>query len=373
MNDTKLLIFPLDLDEADPVILMANSIGIPTIGASSAMSGPGSRAVDEFIRLPYITDPEFANAFGTALVEHGITAVFTPHQVVWRHFEQIMRSAPQRFRCALCGPDPISATSLKYARHDTWADQAVHARISEVISGSTPPRPALTRSCYAALHRLFLGAPGDTDEGKLLALCDIARLLPQGDLLEVGSLYGRSALALAYLAGRHRIGNVVCIDPWSARQLTDQGSEAAILDGERSIIDFERVFSIFLSSAAQVDNIGYIRATSENAHAVYQAARRAECLDSEELGRISLSQQLSLLHIDGNHRHDHVRRDIEIWSRYLAPGGWLLLDDYLWAFGDGPHRAGDALLGSALYDSAFVSGDTLFLRRTDNPTADVQS
>ena len=70
------------------------------------------------------------------------------------------------------------------------------------------------------------------------------------------------------------------------------------------------------------------------------------------------------MHIDANHRYDHVRRDIEIWSPYLAAGGWLLLDDYVWAFGDGPQRVGDELLGSPLYDSAFVSGDTLFLRRT---------
>ena len=365
MNDIRLLIFPLDLDDAEPVIRLANSVGIATIGASSAMSGPGAHAVGEFVRLPYITDPGFADAFATVLAERGITAVFAPHQVVWRHLEQLLRSAPERFRFTLCAPDPISATSLKFARHDAWADHAIHAWISEAISESKPPRAALTRSGYAALHRMFLGTPGDTDEGKLLALCDIVRLLPSGDMLEVGSLYGRSALALAYLAGRHQIGNVICVDPWSAQQLSDQGSQAAMLDGERLVIDLERVFEIFLSSAAQVDNLGYIRATSNNAHPIYQAAQRDGHLDSAMLGRIALAPQLSLLHIDGNHRYDHVRHDIETWSPHLAPGGWLLLDDYLWAFGDGPRRAGDELLSSPLYDSAFVCGDTLFLRRKD--------
>jgi hypothetical protein len=182
-------------------------------------------------------------------------------------------------------------------------------------------------------------------------------------MVEVGCLYGRSSLVLGFLAWRHDIGNLICVDPWRTDQLTDQGGQAVLLNTNRTIIDFESIFSIFLSTVAILENVGYIRATSEAAHSIYSAALRAGHLESPELGRITLSPRLSLVHIDGNHRYDHVRQDVALWSTHLAPGGWLLLDDYLWAFGDGPRRVGNELLESLLYDLAFVSGDTLFLRR----------
>ena len=40
MTDTRLLIFPLDLDDADPFIRVANMLGVEVVGASSAMAGP---------------------------------------------------------------------------------------------------------------------------------------------------------------------------------------------------------------------------------------------------------------------------------------------------------------------------------------------
>ncbi|MDP2253670.1 MAG: hypothetical protein Q8J60_05770, partial [Thiobacillus sp.] len=53
MNKTKILIFPLDIDDADTFIRVANALDIETVGASSAMAGPGEKAVDHFIRLPF--------------------------------------------------------------------------------------------------------------------------------------------------------------------------------------------------------------------------------------------------------------------------------------------------------------------------------
>lgn len=362
MDNNKLLIFPLDMDSADPFIRVATALGVKIIGASSAMTNPSDRAVNHFIRLPFVTDTDFDSALQEAIRQYGITTIFAPHQAVWRHLDTLLRTTPDRFRFALCEPDPLTATWRLFSRHENWSAAAQLSAIPEWIGGKTA-QPPLSRSCYAALHRQFLNTPGDSDEGKLQALCDIARLLPPGDLLEVGCLYGRSALALGYLAGRHRIGNLICIDPWNTAELTDQGTQAASLNIERAYIDLDQVFRIFLSTAAMLNNVGYIRKTSEAARPVYEAARHAGHLNSPELGSIALSPRLSLLHIDGNHRYDHVCKDIEIWSPYLAPGGWLLLDDYVWAFGDGPKRAGDELLNSPLYDTAFVSGDTLFLRR----------
>ncbi|TXI94650.1 MAG: class I SAM-dependent methyltransferase [Burkholderiaceae bacterium] len=362
MNQIKLLLFPLDMDECDAVIRVASAMGIEVIGASSAMDGPGKKNVDHFLKLPYVTEDGFDPAFEGALEEYGITTVFAPHQGVWRHLNTLTHNNSRKITFRLCHPPPFTATWKIFEEHEHWAESAALSPIASWID-DRPLRPPLSRSCHAALHRQFLNTPGQCDEAKLSALCDVFRLLTDGDVLEVGCLYGRSALALGYLAQRHKIGNLICVDPWNVAVMTDQGAQAAVLNKDLDWINFEQIFRIFLSTAATLDNVGYIRHTSEAAHPIYEAARANGHLDSPELGRIFLAGHLSLVHIDGNHRYDHVKKDVETWSPYLVPGGWLLLDDYVWAFGDGPKRIGDELLDSQLYDTAFVSSDTLFLRR----------
>jgi len=366
MDKTKILIFPLDIDDADTFIRTAKTLDLAVVGASSAMAGPGDKAVDGFIRLPFITDPAFDQALQNALEQHAVTTIHAPHQGVWRHLNTLLKTHPARFRFTLCSPDPFSATQRRFAPHEAWADSMSSDSSLAGLAEPQAIRPPLSPARYSALHRQFLGIPGDSDVGKLRALCDIARLLPPGDLLEVGCLYGRSAFALGYLARQYTLGSMICVDPWNTAELTDQGAAAAIINVElaNTDIDSERIFRVFLNAAALLDNMGYIRATSEKATGQYEAAIRSGALHNPELGSIPVSGRLSLLHVDANHRYDHVRRDVELWSPYLAEGGWLLLDDYVWAFGDGPRRVGDELLGSPFYDSAFVSGDTLFLRRT---------
>jgi hypothetical protein len=362
MPADRLLIFPLDLDDADPVIRVATALGIDVIGASSAMAHPGRRAVELFLRLPFVTDPAFDNALRRTIDDHNITVVFAPHQGVWRHLDMLLRQESWFGRFRLCQPEPFAANWQTFSAHQEWAKTAQDDALARHIGGSRI-HPTLPAASYAALHRQFLGTPGQCDEGKLLALCDIARVLPEGDLLEVGCLYGRSSLALGFLANRHGIGSLICIDPWSGEKVADQGTQASLLNAGQPRIDYGQIFAIFLSTVAMLDNVGYIRATSDAAHTAYISAVETGRLDSPGLGSITLSRQLSLVHIDGNHRYDHVQQDVALWSPHLVRGGWLLLDDYVWAFGDGPRRVGDELLGNPLYDLAFVSGDTLFLRR----------
>lgn len=367
MDTQTILIFPLDIDHADAFIRTAQALGLATVGASSAMPDKGDKAVDHFTRLPFITDPAFDAALQNVVVEYGVTTVYAPHQGVWRHLERLLISQPQTYRFTLCQPDPLLAIQQRFLPHDVWAAAVSSDRGLPATASEAGLRPPLSPARYAALHRQFLNTPGDSDLGKLRALCEIARRLPAGDLMEVGCLYGRSAFALGFLARFHELGKLICVDPWNTAELTDQGVAAALINAElgNREINSETIFRIFLGTVAVLGNVGYIRQTSGTAIADYRAAVRAGTLLSPELGQIPVTGQLSLLHIDANHRYDHVRQDVETWSPFLARGGWLLLDDYVWAFGDGPRRVGDELLGSPLYDSAFVSGDTLFLRRTD--------
>lgn len=229
--------------------------------------------------------------------------------------------------------------------------------------------PPLSTIEYTSIHRGFLRIPGESDVEKLYALCAIARVAPPGDVVEIGSLYGRSAYALGRLSNAHKIGSVLCIDPWSFDAVTDQGVQASILKSGVKFIDLERVFVEFLATATEVPGMAYIRKPSLSAEEDYRAAAACGTLHPAELPPVTVCGHISLLHVDGNHRYDQVLQDIETWSPYLADGGWLLLDDYVWAFGDGPKMAGDQLLDSGDFDQAFTCSDTLFLRKSPKRTS----
>lgn len=358
-----LLLFPLDMDEAGRLALAAKSLGMRTIGASSAMRGPDGSPVDEFEKLPFVTDPSFSAALLRLIERHGVTTIHSAHEGVWRRLDNLLSELPEVFGFRLCRPDPFAVIRARYLAPQAWADLISASNLSESIGGASI-RQKLSTTAYACLHDLALNTPGQTDEQKLGALCDIARLLPAGDMLEVGCLYGRSALALGFLAREYRIGNLICVDPWNLDDIEAQGEDASLLAQGLADSDPQAIYRIFLLKACILGNVGVIRRKSEQACDLYRAAKRAGYLVTEGLGTVTLAPHLSLLHIDGNHRYEHVRLDVDLWSGGLVAGGWLLLDDYVWAFGDGPRRAGDELLASGDYDLAFVQGDTLFLRRS---------
>jgi hypothetical protein len=61
--------------------------------------------------------------------------------------------------------------------------------------------------------------------------------------------------------------------------------------------------------------------------------------------------------------HDQVRLDVEAWAPLVQPGGWIVIDDYVRAFVDGPRRVGDELVARGDFDCAFSWSDSPFLRK----------
>jgi hypothetical protein len=85
---------------------------------------------------------------------------------------------------------------------------------------------------------------------------------------------------------------------------------------------------------------------------------------SQAFGQVDYQGKIAVIHIDGNHDYAKVKLDCELWLPLMAPDGWLILDDYLWVHGDGPHRVGDAILERRTQDieRAFVCGKALFVK-----------
>ena len=65
---------------------------------------------------------------------------------------------------------------------------------------------------------------------------------PPGDVVEIGSWWGRSAALLVWLARRYDIGPVLCVDPWDEACM-DQGN--ALLDQTSADLDTEEALRMF--------------------------------------------------------------------------------------------------------------------------------
>ncbi|MCL6484261.1 MAG: class I SAM-dependent methyltransferase, partial [Janthinobacterium lividum] len=65
-----------------------------------------------------------------------------------------------------------------------------------------------------------------------------------------------------------------------------------------------------------------------------------------------------------NHAYEAAQADITAWAKHVLAGGWIIIDDYVWPYGDGPQRAGDEFLAQqqTRISSAFVMGTALFLQ-----------
>ncbi|RLP54501.1 MAG: class I SAM-dependent methyltransferase [Ketobacter sp.] len=367
----RLLVFPLDIDRAREMITFAGSLGAEVIGASSIMKTVEARqySVTSFHYLPFVTESAFEAAFQALLETERITHVYTPHGVIWSHLMRCRQQQPEFYQFHLCQPSPYEEDWLRLLPSQAWADQVMADNFVEALHcpGKVERREPLRWGQLVSLHQQFTHIPGQSDDRKLAALTHIARLLPLGNLVEVGSFQGRSAFAIGWLAKHYSVGNLVCVDPWDNSKVKDQGEQAQIVNQEllsgRDILDLEQVFYSFIGAVSLLDNVGYIRETSEVAVGVYKNAVSQGFLPSNELNALPLTDQISMLHIDGNHRYDFVRQDIELWLPLVMNGGWVLLDDYVWAFGDGPRRAGDELLATGNFDVAFTASDTLFLRK----------
>lgn len=360
-KNAKLLVFPINMSECNDYIRICNSIGISVYGASSENATSNNKGLTEFIKLPYVTEKDFDEVLNQKLIQFNITHVYSPHQAVWWYLKEILERENSKRKFILCGSDPFSSIFEMHSLNEKWAKSIYNQSDLKKFPILQNATPHLKQSTYSILHQIFFNTPGQSDEDKLTALCHIFRVLPKGDVLEIGSLFGRSAFALGFLANKHKIGNLICIDPWG--NMGDQGESAKLLNSNQGEINYNKVFKIFLNTMSMLDNVGYIRKFSQDAVSKYTDAVHKGVLKTPELGEIELTGKVCLLHIDGNHTYENVKNDVESWLRFLKPGGWLLLDDYHWAFGDGPQKIGDELLLTDKFDESFIMSDTLFLRR----------
>lgn len=329
--------------------------GESVLGASSAHADTSAQYYPDWAFLPRYDAPDFAERLRAVVEAWGVTRIYSPHTVVWAHLKKIL-------------PDLLPGVSLESV--EPFAEEIASYRALLIrrdrmgalqdIASPTPPGPALTAAELGGLLRFAGSVPGLCSEDKIVALAAAARLAPKGDVVELGSWWGKSAVALGWLARRYAIGKLLCVDPWDLGEAVQANAD---VNAQTAKWDMEEVVAVFETNLAMLaGDANYIRLPSRDAATVFAGACMAR---SEAFGETRYQGRIALLHIDANHELEPVREDVRLWTPLVAPGGWAILDDYQWPFGDGVKIAGDELL-EAWGDeatAAFVAGTALFVQR----------
>lgn len=353
-----ILIFPGGMPRSLEYLQNCLRDGLPVIGASSLDYDVSRAEYPSWLFLPYITRPEFDAALKQAVETSGIGGIYSPNPVVWGYLKRKLKDiAPG---VALLNESPVSAELSSYRAARTWAGNQLDRQLP--VASARPAQARLSEIELAALFRHAEMIPGMCDHEKTFALYEIARRSPAGDVVEIGSWWGKSAFVLSRLARCYEIGNLLCVDPWSNEHLV-QNDALGLVDAESARVDADEALAVFEMNLLpySANHINYLRMPSTDGASHYLEHRSAT---TASFGTTNYHGRIALLHIDGNHSYAAAKADISSWSGSVMDGGWIIIDDYIWPYGDGPQRAGDEYLEANFHrvDVAFVMGSALYIQ-----------
>jgi predicted O-methyltransferase YrrM len=205
--------------------------------------------------------------------------------------------------------------------------------------------------------------PGWTPSDQLLSLflLSLSSASLSGDVLELGSWCGRSAVVLGMAEKLSRGGKVHCVDLFPERNDWFQNSDGShslkvTIDGndyyafeDQTLWDepFRRdivpVYDRFSGTLEAFEF--FIKKNKLQDYIVSHKATLELFLD-----RLVDKLSLRLAFIDGDHGFDAVTRDILLVEQYLMPGGWMCFDDAFSSY-DGVNEAIEkSIIKSGKYD-----------------------
>lgn len=353
---SRILVFPAGMPRSLTFAERAKEEGQWIIGSSSLKFDPTRKLYHNWTYLPYISSDDFDEALRAAIQEHQIDGIYTPNPVVWNYLNKKIQDISTGV--ALINPSPVSSETAPYQKAIRFAENFLESPLN--LSSPLEPMAAISALEIAALFHHADAIPGMCDIDKIFALCSLFRYCPKGDVVEIGSWWGKSAFVLSRLSICYGIGKLLCVDPWSNFDLIQNDNKGLVdsvpVDAEEAL----RIFQINLLPYGQ-NRLNYLRHTSVEGAKIYR-----ECTEitTDTFGSTKYVGKIAILHIDGNHSYDAVKSDIEAWAGLVIPGGWIIIDDYTWPYGDGPKRAGDELLAINWpnISCSFFMGGALFIQ-----------
>lgn len=355
-----ILILPCGLIESLNFKTFAKASGHKVIGASANIDERYSDLYDAFVFLPFFTGTTFEIPFLAAIDRYAIDGVFTPHMFIWHKLDQFLKNHP--ISVALIGPSPNKEHLEAIKDLDRRFELLTQNQTARYLDSLKPSLTTLQQKAVLnSAGRIY----GQCGEGKILSLCEITRSAPPGDIVEIGSAWGRSAYVLTWLARHFHIGPVLCIDPWKFENYRQsEKSEVNLLLKDLDPDVIKEHFLLNMTTFNRGD-LNYFQGTSKEAFAAYAAVTPGN-ISSEEFGDVRYHGEISILHVDGNHDYDNASFDVNEWGSLVVPGGWIVIDDYDWPFGKAPRLVADAFVEKhkTTIDHTFVSDGSLFVHMT---------
>lgn len=331
----------------------AKGRGERVIATSSLQYDESAKYYPAWEWLPSVYEDDFLEALNKMASKHRVGRIYCPHNIA--HHTLLKFKEEGKLSIPLVGIPPVIQQTYDMQQLLTEAED-IHNFIYML-----QPDSSLSLHMIAATLRQTALTYGESNTSKLAALMALFSTLPQGDVVEVGSWWGKSAVALIMLAQYFKIGSVLCIDPWDTGEAI-QTDSSGLMQSMPGITDWEAVFAGFTVHTAAVASKGafnYLRLPSVKGAARY---KKDSSISSPEFGTVSYKGKIALIHIDGNHDYKSVKEDYEAWRPCVMAGGWVVLDDYLWLHGNGPQKLGDDILQNEKIKHSFVAGKALFLQ-----------
>jgi hypothetical protein len=350
------LVFPATHPDGLAYLETARERGESVVAASSVWDAELADQATELVVLPYVHDHSFPARFLELVKQRNISRVYAPVAAVYSWLERFI--SEHGLAIGLVGGSPIKQEMARFNR--LMSKVANYRQFIDTCAGGTSDLNDLE---IAAVFRMASKIYGESNEQKIAAMMAIFFSAPKGDVVEIGSLVGKSASVLALLARRYCIGNVLSVDPWQSAAATQHDSPDTVRVHMVGEWEYEMLPQDFVINTLPIGlgSFNYLRLESAKGFAAFQ---ENSTVVSAAFGRVDYQGRIAVIHIDGNHDYVQVKQDCDLWLSLMAPDGWLILDDYVWAHGDGPLRVGDALLIQRARDieRSFVCGKALFVK-----------
>jgi MMP 1-O-methyltransferase len=200
------------------------------------------------------------------------------------------------------------------------------------------------------------------DEGRFLLeqAEEAGKTHPGGVLLEVGTYCGKSAVWLG-AAARASGATVVTVDHHRGSEENQAGWEhhdPTLVDPRSGRMDTLPVFRRTIEDAGLEDVVVAVIGSSATVARLWRTP-------------------LALLFIDGGHGEEPAHADYDGWSRWVAPGGWLMIHDVFPDPADGGRPPYEVYLRALDdgFDEVGVQGSMRALRRPadDRPSGPVST
>ncbi len=188
---------------------------------------------------------------------------------------------------------------------------------SLVITAGTLLEEHVRERVVAAVAAVPVDFGGGSSASKALVAADLIASAGIEHVVEVGVWRGRWLLPVAAaLAGLGR-GTITGIDPYDAGEAL-QTDARPLLDDLRVWAEETDWDTVHAEVLARIDELGVAgHCTLVREPSATGVARFAD-------------GSLGMVHIDGNHDHGVVARDLADWTPKVQPGGYLVVDDMSW-------------------------------------------